>query len=181
MVAEAVPAGIIEIRLTKLDQLFNSLDPAPFHERDLDDDAEEYIVAWARELPARAEVQILVHLPESEVGHATEQGVTTAFANYFDYRASVVERETRELFRMGWRYLLIGVPVLVACFIASQLVQTNVGPGPLARALGESFIIVGWVANWKPIETFLYGWWPLRRRCNLYRRLARATVELRSR
>jgi len=181
MVDEAVPTGVIEIRLTKLDQLFNSLDPAPFHERDLDDDAEEYIVAWVRELPATAKIQILVHLPESEVSGAAEQSLTTAFANYFDYRASVVERETRELFRMGWRYLLIGLPVLVVCFIASQLVQTNIGASPLARALGESFIIVGWVANWKPIETFLYGWWPLRRRYNLYRRLARATVELRSR
>ena len=181
MVAEAVPAGVIEIRLSKLDQLFNSLDPAPFHERDLDADAEEFIVAWARELPARARIQILVHLPESEIGHAAEQGLAPAFANYFDYRASVAEREIRELFRLGWRYLLIGIPVLVVCFIASQLVQTSVGAGPLARALGESFIIVGWVANWKPIETFLYGWWPLRRRYNLFRRLAGATVELRFR
>jgi len=30
------PAAAIEIRLSQPQQLFNSLDPAPFHERDLD-------------------------------------------------------------------------------------------------------------------------------------------------
>lgn len=31
----------IEINLNRLSQLFNSLDPSPFHERDLDQDAED--------------------------------------------------------------------------------------------------------------------------------------------
>ena len=48
----------------------------------------------------------------------------------------------------------------------------------MARALEESFIIVGWVANWKPMETFLYDWWPLKRRRDLYRRLAAASVKI---
>ena len=38
----------------------------------------------------------------------------------------------------------------------------------------------GWVANWKPIEIFLYDWWPLARRRDLYRRLAAARVEVRA-
>jgi hypothetical protein len=37
----------IELNLSRLNQLFNSLDPSPFHERDLDQDAEEYIVSSA--------------------------------------------------------------------------------------------------------------------------------------
>ena len=35
---------LIEINLREPRQLFNSLDPAPFHEKDLDASAEEYIV-----------------------------------------------------------------------------------------------------------------------------------------
>ena len=46
--------GVIEVRISELAQLFNSLDASPFHERVLDDDAEEYIVGWARELPGLA-------------------------------------------------------------------------------------------------------------------------------
>lgn len=32
-------------------QLFDTLDPFPFHERDLDEEAAEFIVGWTRELP----------------------------------------------------------------------------------------------------------------------------------
>ena len=39
-------------------------------------------------------------------------------------------------------------------------------------------VIFGWVANWRPIEIFLYEWWPIVRRRNLYRRLAAAEVNL---
>ena len=41
---------LIEIELRDLRQLFNTLDPAPFHERDLDPEAESYIVDALREI-----------------------------------------------------------------------------------------------------------------------------------
>jgi hypothetical protein len=77
------------------------------------------------------------------------------------------DRDLRELFRNGRRYLSIGLPVLLICLTASQLVRAWLGVGPLARALEESLIILGWVANWKPIETFLYDRWPVKRRRDL--------------
>jgi hypothetical protein len=51
---------------------------------------------------------------------------------------------------------------------------------PFGRLVEESFLILGWVANWRPLEIFLYDWLPLARRRDLYRRLAAATVELKS-
>lgn len=42
---------VIEVRVAELRQLFNAIDPSPFHERDLDPKAEEFIVGWSRELP----------------------------------------------------------------------------------------------------------------------------------
>jgi hypothetical protein len=50
----------------------------------------------------------------------------------------------------------------------------------LARIGEESLIIVGWVANWRPIEIYLYEWWPIRRRMRLYRRIAAAPLVIRS-
>jgi hypothetical protein len=47
----ATAAAKIEINLSRLAQLFNSLDPPPFHERDLDQDAKEYMVSSAKEIP----------------------------------------------------------------------------------------------------------------------------------
>ena len=41
----ALPRHRIEIYLDRIEQLFNSMDPSPFHEKDLDRDAEEFIVS----------------------------------------------------------------------------------------------------------------------------------------
>lgn len=41
----------LELRVSELMQLFNSLDPTPFLHRDLDRSAETYIENWAREFP----------------------------------------------------------------------------------------------------------------------------------
>jgi hypothetical protein len=44
----------------------------------------------------------------------------------------------------------------------------------------QSLLILGWVANWRPLEIFLYDWWPIRRRVILLRRLAAMPVEVRA-
>jgi hypothetical protein len=48
--AVSLPPATTEVNLNRLSQLFNSFDPAPFHERDLDRDAEEYIIGSAEEI-----------------------------------------------------------------------------------------------------------------------------------
>jgi hypothetical protein len=58
-------ANAIEIQIEEIAQLFHSLDPFPFREKDLDKEAEEFIVSWARELPADQPMKILVHIPEA--------------------------------------------------------------------------------------------------------------------
>lgn len=178
MTGELSPEGVIKLRLSRIDQLFNSLDPSPFHERDLDSNAEEYIVAWARELPAGAMLRIRIELPAEELLRAQTRGIETALGNYFDYRADLVQRDLRELFRMGRLYLLIGVVVLMLCLLAGHLLRASFAGNPFMRVVEESLLIFGWVANWKPLETFLYDWWPIRRRLKLYRRLAAAAIEL---
>lgn len=176
----SAPPGVIEVRIRELSQLFNSLDPSPFLERDLDGNAEAHIVGWARELPADLPLHIIVHLPEAEARKAADLGLQTSLAHYFADRALMTARDLRELFRVGRRYLAIGVPVLAICLLGSQFAGSFLGKTPFARIIEESLIIVGWVANWKPIETFLYDWWPLKRRRDLYRRLEKATVEIKT-
>jgi len=75
--------------------------------------------------------------------------------------------------------MLIGLTVLAACILLSRAVLAVSGAGNFSRFTEEGFIILRWVANWKPIEIFLYEWLPLARRRDLYRSLAVANVELR--
>jgi len=170
----------IAIRVRTIMQLFNSLDPSPFRERDLDPHTEEFVVGWARELPHGAPFTIVVEMPPEEATKPEAAGIGEAFANYFQLRAQAADHDLRELFRVGWRSLAIGLVVLVVCLVGSQVVAKMAGNAVVARVLEESLIIVGWVANWRPIEIYLYDWWPIRRRILLFRRIAAAPVKVRS-
>jgi hypothetical protein len=75
--------------------------------------------------------------------------------------------------------MAIGLTVLSFSVITGQTVTASFTPHPVASVIEESLLIFGWVANWRPIEIFLYDWWPIVRRRNLYRRLSAAQVELR--
>jgi hypothetical protein len=178
MTAE-IPPDAIELRVDKIAQLFHSLDPFPFRERDLDKEAEDYMVGWARELDADRPIAIVVHVPDSEAQTKAAQELHEGFARYFAYRADVLQGELNELFRVGRRSLAVGVTILAVCLLSAHLIAGYIFEDPFKRLVEESLLILGWVANWRPIEIFFYDWWPIARRRDLYRRLAAATVEIR--
>ena len=170
---------VIELRVNEIAQLFHTLDPFPFRERDLDREAEEFIVGWARELPVDQPIRIVVHFPDIDVQRRAAKELSEALGRYFAYRADMLQRDQNELFRVGRRSLGIGVPILIACLISARLAAGYLIETPFNRLAEESFLILGWVANWRPLEIFLYDWWPLARRRELYRRLSKAVVEVR--
>ncbi|HEX9753773.1 MAG TPA: hypothetical protein VGA46_10070 [Methyloceanibacter sp.] len=174
-----IPQDAIELRVDKIVQLFHSLDPYPFRERDLDKDAEDHIVGWARELDTDQPIAIVVHVPDNEAQSKAAQELREAFARFFAYRADSLQRELKELFRVGRRSLAIGITVLAVSLFSAQFLAGYFFEAPFRRLVEESLLILGWVANWRPIEIFFYDWWPIARRRDLYRRLAAATVEIR--
>lgn len=87
---------VIELRVTDIAQLFHTLDPFPFRERDLDKEAEEYIVGWARELAIDQPIKIIVHFPETEAQTKAARELSEAFSRYFAYRADAVQRDLNE-------------------------------------------------------------------------------------
>lgn len=177
---DAAGTATIAVRTATIAHLFNSIDPSPFRQKDLDSGVEEFITSWVRELPASTPIEIAVHLPPGEVAKPEAARIAETFAYYFGYRAEAGEHELRELFRIGRRFLGIGVLVLIACLFASQIAATVIPNKVAARVVEESLIIVGWVANWRPIEIYLYDWLPIRRRIRLYRRIAAAPVTVRA-
>ena len=152
------------------------MDPSPFQERDLDDDAEEFIVGWAREFPRRDPVSLVVHVNQLPAHGNAEHLLETAVHNYFAYRAKLNRLEFRYLLKQGRTSLIIGLTFLAVCMITSQLLRRQ--EETLSIVLREGLIIAGWVAMWRPMEIFLYEWWPLRRKGRLYQKLSRMHVEL---
>jgi hypothetical protein len=177
--AQTPQESVIEISVVEAAQLFETLDPYPFRDRDLDRDAEAYIVDWARELPRENSIRIVIHMPEAQTRSHPASETAGAMARFFAHRREAVSSELRELFRVGRMSLVIGVSVLIVCVVAAQFADRVITLMPLGRIVQESLVILGWVANWRPLELFLYEWWPLVRRRNLYQRLSVAKIEIR--
>jgi len=170
--------GLIELKLNDLNQLFNSMDPSPFHERDLDHDAEEFIVGWAREHPRQQGLKLVIHLARAPEGVAEpERLVAESISHYFGYRAVMTLRELKSLFREGRAALVVGLVFLGLCQIAVGLIPET-GVGDWRTFVREGLVIVGWVAMWKPLDLCLYRWWPLLAQKRLYRRLAAMPVSV---
>ena len=167
--------AIIELRLRESAQLFNTLDPFPFRERDLSADAERFIVEWAKELPKDRPIDIVVHLHSGADEAERAHDLASAINGWFEARAHAETRALGELFRDGRIGFLIGIGVLSLCLLLSWFLSQRFEE-PFARVISESFVIIGWVVMWRPAEIFLYDWLPLVRRRKLYRRLAGAAV-----
>ncbi|MGA9549214.1 MAG: hypothetical protein WBS14_16275 [Rhodomicrobium sp.] len=171
-------SSTIEVAARDLIQLFNSLDPSPFPERDLDDEAEAFIVSWAKELSPTDCFRIVIHLPMPELIKAEQQGLRKAFSNYFAYRSEMLGRSEREGLRMGRRFLVVGILVLALCNMLAHILIVLTHSSPFAQLAADGLVIFGWVANWRPAEIFLYDFWEMRRTRLLYRRLADAEIAL---
>jgi hypothetical protein len=168
---------LIELKLSDVMQLFNSLDPSPFHEKDLDDDAAEYILGTAREFSLKTPLRLSIYLPAEAIGKDTADTVTHAIHNFFDYRELVAARDLRELLRRGRTSLIIGLVFLSLCLFARELVG-NLVVGTLTEFLREGLLISGWVAMWRPIQIFLYEWWPVRNLRRLNDKLSHLKIDV---
>ena len=167
----------IELKLRDVNQLFHTLDPSPFRERSLDVEAEAYIVSWARGLPHRDALELLVHLPEVPADGELEKQVEAAVHSHFLYLADLKQREFQQLMARGRASLLIGLSFLATCMIVGNALA-SLGSSALFLLGRESLLIGGWVAMWRPIEIFLYDWWGVRRQQRNYERLGRMPVRL---
>ena len=168
----------IELKLREISQLFNSLDPSPFNEQDLDRDAEEFIVGWARELPRNRPLHLVLHLERPLPEGRDAASVADTIHHYFAYRASITRLELRQLLKQGRTSLIIGTAFLVGCLMLGRIIAPD--EAGAARSIArEGLTIGGWVAMWRPMEIYLYDWWPLWRRVALQRRLCHMKVDIR--
>jgi hypothetical protein len=166
---------LIQLRLHSLGQLFNSMDPSPFTERDLDDEAADFIIAWAQECHRHQQLALEIRIDAAAPAEADDATVIDAVHNYFAYRADMARLQLREHLRQGPPALAIGLLFLAVATLASRWVGIR-WPGAMGQVASEGLLVGGWVAMWRPFEIYLYGWLPIRRRRRLLQRLATMPV-----
>jgi hypothetical protein len=177
---DAIPpkCQLIEVRVAELRQLFNAIDPSPFRERDLDPRAEEFIVGWGRDLSADAPLAFVVHLERAAGRDDESLLLRQAIHEFFSQRAASSRRNLRQLFRHGRISLVIGLAFLATSIVVGDAIATYFHESRWPEVLRESLLIGGWVAMWRPLEVFLYDWWPIRAEARLYDRLSAMPVKI---
>jgi len=168
---------LIEIKLSSVMQLFNSFDPAPFHEKELDSAAESYIVDAVEDLPAKTKFKIIIYLPPEIVGTDQAKKIIPAIHNHFQYRMLVADRMFRAKFRHGRESFIIGLTFLAINLIARQLLLRP-ADNFLNQLLADALLVFGWAAMWEPITVLLYQLRPIIRKKNIYKKISQMEIEI---
>ena len=176
---EDIPPGseLIEMYLAEVNFLFNALDHSPLPDRDLDPKAEEFIVGWAREARGGDALALQVYV-DRYGAYEQSAAVPRAVHEFFRLRSLSARRRLSQLFRVGRTSLLIGVAFLAVAVTVAGVVERALGGGDVSSLIRESIVIGGWVAMWRPLEIFLYDWWPIRAERKLFDRLSAMPVRI---
>ncbi len=161
----------IELKLNDIRQLFNSLDPAPFLERELDDDAVEYIVGSVKEHHYERKMRIIIYLPEEKARKISALDTQKAIAHHFTYQLDLLRRKLNNLLNEGRNAFVAGISFLIICLSLSEFLHLFVKDWLIAKILSEGLMIAGWVGLWKPISIFLYDWWPIESEKKIFQKI----------
>src|SRR3954462_4700337 len=118
---------VVRISLQSPEQLFNSIDPSPFRERDLDEAAERFILNWARDVIPASGLKLEVKLENpKELADCREQ-ITQAVHEQFRRRSETVSRELRDLHWRGRIRAGVGTAFLAPTVLAGDLISRLLG------------------------------------------------------
>src|SRR5581483_6035390 len=168
-------AATVSIHVRDLAQMFNSLDPSPFWDRELDRTAAQFIEEEFSEKMSAGVWHLHVHAQE---GIASGADLQAAVEHYYGRLASSERRALREHFWMAQVALAGGVLIFLVSMGARGIAHRVFGSLP--AVLDEGLIILAWLALWRPAEALLYDWVPSYRRRRLFERLASIRVSVRS-
>lgn len=171
----------IELKLKSPHQLFDERDPAPFRERDLDDDAARYIVDSYRAIhTGPKDVKLSLYFADMGVFEGNGDIIKKAIRSYFEYEAELKGHELRDTFRQGFISLAIGVTFLIFTTWVSHSTGDGGDPGFFKTLFKEWSLLMGWVSMWKPISIFLYEWWPIRGTMQTLAELSEIEIDVKS-
>lgn len=169
---------IVDVAVKNSRQLFNERDPAPFRERDLDENFVTYVLSSVQEFPLKTPMKLRIVIRD-ESDQAVEQTILReAVRAHFAYESKLTQAKLRERLRVGKWFFVIGLITLFACLSVSQFLGSLESSSKIWSIAREGFVIIGWVAMWRPVEVFLYDWWPLREQRLFLEKVAQMSLDV---
>lgn len=170
---------IVEVGVKNSRQLFNERDPAPFRERDLDPQFVVYLVSAVEEFPLRTKMKIRILTSDNEdLRPENSLAIRDSIGTYFQYESTLAKAKLRKRHRTARYFSLIGLATLIICLSLAQFIDSIDLSPRVTNIASVSFVIIGWVAMWHPVEVLLYDWWPIREQRQYFDKIALLDVEV---
>ncbi len=168
----------IEIRIKSPEQLFDGRDPAPFRERDLNEDFVEYVISSAQEFSLSTPLKLVIYIEDKQSQELSKESIREAIHSYLIYQIELQRSSLRQFVKRAQAFLVVGLLILGACLIGAQEIGQTATRG-VHTILREGLVIFGWVSVWKPIELILFDWYPMFEKIRLLKKLATTEIDIR--
>ena len=156
---------VIEINISMFEQLYDKRDPNPYRRKDLDDDIVEYLTSSYFEIGGKNLSKIKIY-HQDDLNKEDEHDIINAIHEYFKYRTNLTQFKIDEILKTGMISLGIGLIFLSITIISSK--HLKLSDQIINSFLKELLLLIGWVSMWKPINIFLYEWWPFLRNKKMF-------------
>jgi hypothetical protein len=165
----------VSVHVNDFAQLFNSLDPSPLWDRDLDRGVAQFIEDEFRDRRAAAtwRLQVFAHQ-----GVSAAADLQSAVETYYRRSARSARLALREHMKITRIALLGGASIFLLSTAVRSIIDRALAHPP--QLLDQGLIVLAWLGLWRPIEALVYEWVPFYRKRRLYERLARIHVTVRS-
>ena len=134
---------------------------------------EEFLIEEAEGLDTRDDITLLVKSEERQPTREAE--ITDIIHKHFAYRSRKAKMSVKKIVRLGWTSLLVSFGFLILMFLMVFAITTFLPENTIVETLREVFIILGWVALWRPADLLLFDWRPFRRKGKLLKGWRTAT------
>ena len=171
----------ITVHLHDLSELFTAPSGDPFSDEislvsGMDwilDELTPHTLGWG----ARTKTTIV--LPKGGLDPSLATKTHVAVKRYCQYKIRHNQHALVALRWQGVKALQMGIVFLaVSLLLSAFLSGISFVPGFLGTLLSNGLVIVGWVSLWRPIEIFLYEWWPYWRENQLYTHMMNMQIVL---
>lgn len=166
----------IELVVFSFDQLFDKRDPNPFLKNDLDEDASDYIITSAEEIGVKKLGKLKIYVKNSAETH-NPRLIQKSIHKYFSYRLELNRRKIKKTLSTGYKSLAIGIVFLSFSVFLSRFIGDFDEKTLVNSFLKEGFLLLGWVSMWKPVNIFLYDWWPIMESQKVLSALSEVAIE----
>jgi hypothetical protein len=150
---------IIDLMVPTLDKLYNSYDPSPLHQREIDPAVMKMILSQVVVFPLSSDFELHLHMPRSMKRKRFEWQIEHALRNHFEYELLESELHLKRRIQKGLKTFRYSGSIFISFFVTSYLLGSfdNV----FVNMLSEGMAVGSWVSLWHPIQTLLYSWLPL--------------------